>query len=122
MARKIFTIVAAHPVDVSSHELPRVRVDTFLVEGESLQAAFSEIAGYTGIVGATEVFGIECSCVMLTPSSKLQREEQLSQWEHWSGMARRGETDAKWCLLAEGEETFRQRCDRQFIERNPQFA
>lgn len=122
MARNLFTIVAAHSVSVQCHELPRVRVDNFLVEGDSLNAAFAEIEKYEGVVDATEVFGIECRRVMLTPSTKMQREESLEQWEHWSRMARRGETEADWRLLAEGPETFRQRMDRQFLERNPQFA
>lgn len=122
MARNLFTIVAAHHVSVQCHELPRVRVDSFLVEGDSLNAAFAEIERYEGIVDATEVFGIECRRVMLTPTTKMQREEQLAQWEHWSRMARAGDTEAEWRLLAEGPETFRQRIDREFIERNPQFA
>jgi len=122
MTRKFFTIVAAHPVGVQSHELPRVRVDSFLVEGDSLNAGFAEIANFEGIVEAIEVFGVECRRVMLTPSTKMQREESLEHWEHWSRMARRGETEADWRLLAEGPETFRQRMDRQFLERNPQFA
>ncbi|MFN9474656.1 hypothetical protein [Acidovorax sp.] len=122
MKRSIFKFVVAHPVDVQGHELPRVRVDNFLVEGEDLQAAFARIADYEGIVDATEIFGIETSHVLLTPSASLRREEPLNQWEHWSGMARRGELDTQWQLLAEGPETFRQRLDRQFAERNPQFA
>lgn len=122
MARNMFTFIAAHPVSVQGHELPRVRVDSFMVEGDTLEEAFAEIAQYEGIVDATEVFGIECQRVMLTPSTKMQREEQLAQWEHWSRMVRSGETEAEWRLLAEGPETFRQRIDREFIERNPQFA
>lgn len=122
MARNLFTIVAAHPVVVQCHELPRVRVDSFLIEGDSLEAAFAKIEKYEGIVDATEVFGIECQSVMLTPSTKMQREEPLTHWEHWSRMARAGDTEAEWRLLAEGQETFRQRIDREFIERNPQFA
>lgn len=122
MARSLFTFVAAHPVDVQASELPRVRVDSFLVEGDNLGAAFAQIEEFEGIVDATEVFGVEASQVLLTPSARLTREEQLSQWEHWSGMARRREAGAEWTLLAEGPETFRQRLDRQFAERNPQFA
>lgn len=101
MARNLFTIVAAHPVSVQCHELPRVRVrvDSFLVEGENLNAAFAEIEKYEGIVDATEVFGIECRRVMLTPTTKMQREEHLAQWEHWSRMARAGDTEAEWRLL-----------------------
>lgn len=122
MARNLFTIIAAHPVSVQYHELPRVRVDSFLVEGETLYTAFAEIRQYEGIVNATEVFGIECKRVRLTPSTKMRREEQLAQWEHWSRMARSGETEAEWRLLAEGPETFRQKIEREFIERLPHFA
>lgn len=122
MARNLFTIIAAHPVSVQYHELPRVRVDSFLVEGETLNTAIAEIAQYEGIVDATEVFGIECQHIRLTPSNKMQREEQLAQWEHWSRMARSGDTEAEWRLLAEEPETFRQKIEREFIERLPHFA
>lgn len=122
MPRKIFTIVAAHPVEVGWHELPRVRVDSFLVEGESLQAAFARVAPFEGVVGATEVFSIECSDVMLSPSTSMRREEGLREWLHWSGLVRRGELDAGWSLLAEGPESFSAREERVFAERCPHLA
>ncbi|MFN9470923.1 hypothetical protein [Acidovorax sp.] len=112
MTRKIFTVIAAHPVKVHSCELPRVRVDNFLVEGASLAEAFEAISQYEGIVDATEVFGTECTQVMLSPTTVMRREESLAQWEHWGRMARAGELDAQWTLLAEGSESFSERQER----------
>ena len=113
----IFTIVAAHPVDVQLNELPRVRVDSFIVEADSLFAAHELIADWEGIADATEVFGIENKGpLILTPANTHRREEELAQWEHWSRMVAAREL-APWQLLARGPESFRERIARQFAER-----
>ena len=117
----IFTIVAAHPVDVQSHELPRVRVDSYIVSADSLPAAYREIAEYESIVGATEVFGIRSDSLLITPTCTHRREEKLEQWQHWSRMVRIGRVGA-WQLLANGAETFQHRQDRLFAERHPHLA
>lgn len=127
--RNIFVIVAAFPVEVQYHELPRVRVDSYVVEGATLQAAFERINDFADMVGAVEVFGSFISDVLICADNTHRREEQLSQWEHWSNGARRGELDQRateqhigWTLLHSGPESFRQRIDREFAERNPKFA
>lgn len=112
MIRKIFTFVTAHPVNVEPHELPRVREGCYMLEGESLESAFAVIAEFEHVASATEVFGIECVNLLITPQSRLQYEKPLADWEHWSVMQRRGELDAKWTLMAEGEESFSQRQER----------
>lgn len=119
MARKIFTIIAAHPVDVKDHELPRVRVDQYVIEGKNLSEAFAGIKDFAGIVDATAVYGLECKCLLMTPDSAMRREETLSNWERWTTFVRKGEPGfgfPKWQLLASGPETFQQRRDRQLAE------
>ncbi|WP_087865111.1 hypothetical protein [Comamonas thiooxydans] len=122
MTRRIFTIVAAHPVDVQSHELPRVRVDTYLVEGDELKAAFGKIADYEGVVDATEVLGRELDHLVLTPITRLQKEETLEQWTHWRHLIDQGELEDSWTPLARGPESFQQRRERKFAEANPHLA
>lgn len=112
MTRKIFTFVTAHPANVEPHEFPRVLERCYMLEGECLESAFAVIAEFEDVASATEVFGIECVNLMITPQSRLQHEKPLADWEHWSGMQRRGELDAKWTLMAEGAESFSQRQDR----------
>lgn len=120
--RKIFSIVAAHPVTLAIHELPRVRVNNCLVEGASLGEAFARIKDYPGLVGASEVFGLDCPDALITPTVRFHKDETLARWEHWSNLAKLGELDADWQLLLSGPESFRQRLAREFLEENPQFA
>ena len=75
-----------------------------------------------GETDATEVFGVECSRLMITPLTLLQSEKPLSDWQHWSDLQRRGELESKWMLMAEGPESFGQRQERLFVERFPQFS
>ncbi len=121
MVRNIFTIVAAFPVDVAYHELPRVRVDTFVVEGPNLREAFEAIKEHVHIVGATEVFGVPLREIYIGPDMRLSREEKLEQWAHWPRLVQAGEFEG-WELLAKGPESFDQRSDRLFAERHPEFA
>lgn len=120
---RVFTIISVFPVDVHYHELPRVKVLTHVVSGgASLQAAYEEIAGWETVTGATEVFGVENAELSIDPRVQFVREEQLAQWEHWSRMVRKGQTETNWCLLHAGPEPFRDRIDRLFIERNPHLG
>ena len=119
----IFTIIAAHPVEVAYHQLPRVEVRAYILEGSSLQAAYEHIKDAKDIVDATEVMGVELAELCLSPNTMLRRQEQLDQWEHWSRYVTCGDKNERpWTILASGTETFRQRIDREFAERHPQFA
>ena len=122
MTRKLFTFVVAHPVDVQAHDLPRVRESYYFLEGDNLEHAFATIADFEHVADATEVFGVECSRLMITPLTLLQSEKPLSDWQHWSDLQRRGELESKWMLMAEGPESFGQRQERLFVERFPQFS
>lgn len=121
MTRRIFTLIAAYPVDVQEHELPRVRVDSYVVEGATVRDAYDRIKNWDGVSEATEVMGSEVTDLCICPTNTHRREESLQQWEHWSRMV-----DARaltgWSRLARGPESFRDRIARLFVERHPEFS
>ncbi len=122
MSRRIFTFVAAHPVDTGDHETPRVRVLSFIAEGPTLAEAFAKIAEHDGVVDATEVFGVECLELAVDFRTALDRQEQLAQWESWARANLSGQWERPWSLLKRGPESFADRNARIFAQQHPQFA
>ena len=117
MTRKIFTFVAAHAVDVESHESAKVHVCSIITEGESLESAFAEIKDHTYAVDATQIFGIEVDKLYVSPNTSLDRIEDLATWQRWAHMNTTGEWENPWTLLHSGPESFADRQDRLLAER-----
>lgn len=117
----IICLVAVFPVDVQYHELPRVECREFIVEAKSVAAAYEEMSGWAQMVDATEVWGVKLRELCITPDRKHIRQEDLGTWEHWTRW-QLSDDSTGWKRVALGPETFRQRLDRQFAERHPEFA
>ena len=111
--RKIFSFVAAHYVQVQSHELPRVEVRAACVEGEDIHSAFDKIKNFDTCAGAVEVFGSEVKHLCITHHEQLVREESHSQWERWAQLAREGEL-GEWQCVYTGPKTLETLRDESF--------
>lgn len=114
----IFHLFSVSPVEVQPHELPRVLYRDFMVCAPSLEAAWSRIAEWEGVVDAAEVWGAERDSseetyVITGPSTLMTKEVGLDHHSHWRAMQAE---DGKYTHLHSGPLSIEQWQENHFAQ------
>src|SRR3989338_6979689 len=114
----IFHLFSVSPVEVQPHELPRVLYRDFMVCAPSLEAAWSRIAEWEGVVDAAEVWGAERdyseeTYVITGPNTLMTKEAGLDHHSHWRAMQAE---DGKYTHLHSGPLSIEQWQENHFAQ------